>query len=210
MQEKKALSSRGRGRLRGFLELRRPWGFSPEVRRGSQGASGGAGGRGPVTSPPLQNMNHPHTRPAPNPGPTMQQKRAGREALASPAQLGTSSPVWRPAPRSGSCDPGPALQAGETLVAARPPQPQCPALRDGLVAPRAPAIAGSWQLCLSARAVDGWELGHRVAPRPLCADSAPPRLHAGIHRAHPHTHTCTPCARTPVCTEGAGWGPQWD
>ena len=30
MQEKKALSSRGRGRLRGFLELRRPWGFSPE------------------------------------------------------------------------------------------------------------------------------------------------------------------------------------
>ena len=26
MQEKKALSSRGRGRLRGFLELRRPWG----------------------------------------------------------------------------------------------------------------------------------------------------------------------------------------
>ena len=33
MQEKKALSSRGRGRLRGFLELRRPWGFSPEARR---------------------------------------------------------------------------------------------------------------------------------------------------------------------------------
>ena len=26
-QEKKALTSRGRGRLRGFLELRRPWGF---------------------------------------------------------------------------------------------------------------------------------------------------------------------------------------
>ena len=39
MQEKKALSSRGRGGLRGFLELRRPWGFSPEARRGSQGAS---------------------------------------------------------------------------------------------------------------------------------------------------------------------------
>ena len=39
MQEKKALSSRGRGRLRGFLELRRPWGFSPEARRGSQGLS---------------------------------------------------------------------------------------------------------------------------------------------------------------------------
>ena len=38
-QEKKALSSRGRGRLRGFLELRRPWGFSPEARRGSQGSS---------------------------------------------------------------------------------------------------------------------------------------------------------------------------
>ena len=31
MQEKKALSSRGRGRLRGFLERRRPWGFSPEA-----------------------------------------------------------------------------------------------------------------------------------------------------------------------------------
>ena len=28
---------RGRGRLRGFLELRRPWRFSPEARRGSQG-----------------------------------------------------------------------------------------------------------------------------------------------------------------------------
>ena len=31
MQEKKALSSRGRGRLRGFLELRRPGGVSPEA-----------------------------------------------------------------------------------------------------------------------------------------------------------------------------------
>ena len=31
MQEMKALSWRGRGRLRGFLELRRPWGFSPEA-----------------------------------------------------------------------------------------------------------------------------------------------------------------------------------
>ena len=31
MQEKKALSSRGRGLLRGFLELRRPWVFSPEA-----------------------------------------------------------------------------------------------------------------------------------------------------------------------------------
>ena len=38
-QEKKALTSRGRGHLRGFLELRHPWGFSPEARRGSQGAS---------------------------------------------------------------------------------------------------------------------------------------------------------------------------
>ena len=37
--EKKALTSRGRGHLRGFLELRHPWGFSPEARRGSQGAS---------------------------------------------------------------------------------------------------------------------------------------------------------------------------
>ena len=31
MQEKKAVSSRGRGRLRGFLELRRPWGFPTPV-----------------------------------------------------------------------------------------------------------------------------------------------------------------------------------
>ena len=38
-QEKKALTSRGRGHLRGFLELRHPWGFSPESQRGSQGAS---------------------------------------------------------------------------------------------------------------------------------------------------------------------------
>ena len=38
-QEKKALTSRGRGLLRGFLELRRLWGFSHEARRGSQGAS---------------------------------------------------------------------------------------------------------------------------------------------------------------------------
>ena len=35
MQEKKALSSRGRGHLRGFLELRRPWGFSPDPRPGT-------------------------------------------------------------------------------------------------------------------------------------------------------------------------------
>ena len=45
MQGKKALSSLGRGRLRGFLELRRPWGFSPEARRGSQGASRAAPGK---------------------------------------------------------------------------------------------------------------------------------------------------------------------
>ena len=44
-QEEKALSSRGRGRLRGFLELRRPWGFYPEARRGSQGASRAAPGK---------------------------------------------------------------------------------------------------------------------------------------------------------------------
>ena len=29
----------------GFLELRRPWGFSPEARRGSQGASRAAPGK---------------------------------------------------------------------------------------------------------------------------------------------------------------------
>ena len=45
MQEKKALSSRGRGRVRGFLELRRPWGFSHEARRGSQGAPRAAPGK---------------------------------------------------------------------------------------------------------------------------------------------------------------------
>ena len=45
MQEKKALNSRGRVRLRGFLELRRPWGFSAEARRGSQGASRVAPGK---------------------------------------------------------------------------------------------------------------------------------------------------------------------
>ena len=44
-QEKKALTSRGRGHLRGFLELRNPWGFSPEARRGSQGASRVAPGK---------------------------------------------------------------------------------------------------------------------------------------------------------------------
>ena len=44
-QEKKALTSRGRGHLRGFLELRHPWGFSPEARRGSQGASCAAPGK---------------------------------------------------------------------------------------------------------------------------------------------------------------------
>ena len=38
-QEKKALTSRGWGRLRGFLELWQPWGFCREARRGSQGAS---------------------------------------------------------------------------------------------------------------------------------------------------------------------------
>ena len=37
--------ARGRGRLRGFLELRRPWGFSTEARRGSQGASRAAPGK---------------------------------------------------------------------------------------------------------------------------------------------------------------------
>ena len=43
-QEKKALTSRGRGRLRAFLELRRPWGFSHEARPGAQGASRAAPG----------------------------------------------------------------------------------------------------------------------------------------------------------------------
>ena len=35
-QEKKELTSRGRGHLRGFLELRHPWGFSHKARQGSQ------------------------------------------------------------------------------------------------------------------------------------------------------------------------------
>ena len=38
MQEKKALSSRGRGRLRGFLELRRPWVPLGAVRGGEAGS----------------------------------------------------------------------------------------------------------------------------------------------------------------------------
>ena len=45
MQEKKALTSRGRGHLRAFLQLWRPWGFSHEARRGSQGASRAAPGK---------------------------------------------------------------------------------------------------------------------------------------------------------------------
>ena len=44
-QEKKSLCSRGRGHLSGFLELRHPCGFSPEARRGSQGASRAAPGK---------------------------------------------------------------------------------------------------------------------------------------------------------------------
>ena len=44
-QEKKSLCSRGRGHLSGFLELRHPWGFSPEARRGSQGAFRAAPGK---------------------------------------------------------------------------------------------------------------------------------------------------------------------
>ena len=44
-QEKKALTSRGRGHLTGFLELQHPWGFSPEARLGSQGASRAAPGK---------------------------------------------------------------------------------------------------------------------------------------------------------------------
>ena len=73
-----------------------------------RGLPGGAGGRGPMMPPPLQSMNYPHSQPAPNPGPTMQPERAGREALASPTQA--------------------ALQAGGPLVAAAPPRPQFPAL----------------------------------------------------------------------------------
>ena len=44
-QEKKALTSRGWVRLRGFLDLRHPCGFSREARRGSQGASRVAPGK---------------------------------------------------------------------------------------------------------------------------------------------------------------------
>ena len=52
LQEKKALSSRGRGRLRGFLELRRPWGCSPEARRPSRGTHRGAPLPGGCHPPP--------------------------------------------------------------------------------------------------------------------------------------------------------------
>ena len=44
-QEKKALTSRGQGRPRGFIKPRRPWGFAHEARRGSQGASREAPGK---------------------------------------------------------------------------------------------------------------------------------------------------------------------
>ena len=44
-EEKKALTSRGRGHLRCLLELQHPCGFSPEARRGSQGASRAAPGK---------------------------------------------------------------------------------------------------------------------------------------------------------------------
>ena len=50
MQERKALTSRGRGRLRGFLELRRPWGFSHEARPGALGASGVVPGKSVLPS----------------------------------------------------------------------------------------------------------------------------------------------------------------
>ena len=45
MLEKKAVMSRKRGRLVGFLELRRQCGVSHEVRRGAQGASRVAPGK---------------------------------------------------------------------------------------------------------------------------------------------------------------------
>ena len=44
-QEKKALISRRRGRLMGFLRLLRPWVFYHEARRGPQGASRAAPGK---------------------------------------------------------------------------------------------------------------------------------------------------------------------
>lgn len=110
--------------LRSGVRLARAheWPQNPVPKRtAGRGLPGGAGGRGPVTSPHLQNMNHPHTRPAPNPGPrTQRREQAGRPW---PVQLGwaPSSPVWLLRSQ-------PALQAGETLVAATPPQPQYPAL----------------------------------------------------------------------------------
>ena len=50
VQERKALTSRGRGRLRAFLELRRSWGFSPEARPGAQRASRAAPGKSGLPS----------------------------------------------------------------------------------------------------------------------------------------------------------------
>ena len=47
-KEKKALTSRGRGRLVGFLELERKYEFSHEVRQGAQGASRVAPGKSGV------------------------------------------------------------------------------------------------------------------------------------------------------------------
>ena len=65
MQEKKGLGSPGRGRLRGFFELRRPWGFSPEARRGSKGDSRSAPGA-KARGVRWGRAEHPLPRPKPS------------------------------------------------------------------------------------------------------------------------------------------------
>ena len=77
MREKKALSSRGRGRLRGFLELRRQCGVSHEVPQGFQGASYVVSGKSSIPfelqvrtgdcSPVTAGQNRPHLRLCPGP-----------------------------------------------------------------------------------------------------------------------------------------------
>ena len=59
MLEKKAVMSRKRGRLVGFLELRRQCGVSHEVRRGPQGASREVPGKLSLHARPLTELALP-------------------------------------------------------------------------------------------------------------------------------------------------------
>ena len=102
--------ARGRWRLRGFLELRRPWGFSPEARRGSQGASRAAPGKSGLHAskgkaraelrPARRQARLPHSRSLLLPG-RVCATALGRRAGAPPLWLlARSFPVTGPQPLS--------------------------------------------------------------------------------------------------------------